>query len=40
MWVQCSSDHKKIRDASERKQRLIELWDGLQQTDIDEAIDE
>jgi len=29
-----------VKDVDQLKQRLIEVWSGLQQTVVDEAIDE
>jgi len=31
---------RRIRDIAELKERLIDVWDGLQQSVVDEAIDE
>jgi len=31
---------KPVKDVDELKQRLVEVWSGLRQTDVDDAIDE
>jgi len=41
---QCTLQHhvyqKPVKDVDQLKQRLIKVWSGLQQTVVDEAIDE
>ena len=39
-WCKIGSTRKKVKDVNESRERLVEVWAGLQQNVIDDAIDQ
>ena len=39
-WCKVVSTRKKVKDVNELRERLVEVWAGLQQNVIDDAIDQ